>query len=604
MNQRNLALVLLVTLTAISLLPLSCSKQTRIAQTGPISASTIVATVDTMKIPLGEVLQEYTKQTSPNAPVAPTLENALDEVIYRRCAYLLTKDFKDYDKKEIHRLAQNRTHDFVIGYMMQDLFDNKIRIPDASVDSAYRVNIAKFSTPERRSVTQILMSTNPKAWEASGINVSGLSAAQLDAKAKEQIDEYYRQVKGGADIGELALKFSHDTNSKPNRGSTGLFEKGQMVAEFEKVAFKLPKGAVSPPFKTEFGWHILRVDEIRDSMVTPLDSALRENIRTQLKSFDRTIMVSSFVDSVDTSAKLEWNEPLLQKEPGGYDPLDWVCVVNGTDTINAGILKELELVFRTGGRRGPVTPDVRKQIVLSKLSPYAMASAARQLGYFERDTVQQVYNNLARQEIMGRIYRDRTIVSSELPTEAELKSYYESHKSDFISDKPLKVQHIIFKDSIEAADVKSKLEAGADFKELAMKYYPGDPKFKEEAFDLGWISEKEMGTDFYNAAWLVGVGKYAGPVQTKWGWHVIKVVDRKSMKNFDAARLDVQELVRAEAAKDSNRKWIAMVTKGRDIVKYDDILSQIDLTKRDRYFQLADSLAQAKTVTETVKSGS
>ena len=147
---------------------------------------------------------------------------------------------------------------------------------------------------------------------------------------------------------------------------------------------------------------------------------------------------------------------------------------------------------------------------------------------------------------MNRIYQDRTSVTDKLPTDDEMRRYYEKHKEDYISDKPLKVQHIIFKDSLQAADVKRQAEAGADFKELALKYYPGEPDFKEAAFDLGWISEKEMGPEFYGAAWIVDVGKYAGPVQTRWGWHVIKVLGHKPMKTFEAARLDVQQALRQE----------------------------------------------------------
>jgi parvulin-like peptidyl-prolyl isomerase len=591
---------------AIVLLVFACGKKSRLVQEGPITSQTVVVTVDTAEITLGEVLIEYSNLTIPSSRFSATLENALNEVINRKCAFLGADEFRDYDKKEVSRLAQNRARDVIVQYMLRNLFAKRVQVSESSIDSTYRANLASLSEPERRRVTHLLVSTNPKAWEADGVDVHGLTAEQLDAKARTQIETFYQEVKGGANLGDLAAKYSHDSNSKPKRGDTGLFSRGQMVDEFGKVAFELPKGALSVPFKSLYGWHILRVEEIVDSTVQPLDPGLRATIEQQLRSTIQQSLVSPFADSVILGAKLVWNEPLIQKQPDEYDPQDWALIVNGTDTVNAGILRELELLYRTGGRRPQVTPDVRKEILLSKMPAYAMMSAARQLGYADSDPMKKTIQDFYREEVVSRIYRDRTSVTDKLPTDDELKRYYERHKEDYISDKPLKVQHIIFKDSLQAADVRRQAEAGADFKELALKYSPGEPDFKEAAFDLGWISEKEMGPEFYGATWIVNAGNYAGPVQTRWGWHVIKVVDRKSMKTFEAARLDVQQLLRREQMRDANEKWIKKVTSGHDIVRYDDILKQVqvDLTSRNHYFLLADSLARAKAATDTVRSGS
>ncbi len=591
---------------AIALLVFACGEKPQLVQEGPITSQTIVVTVDTAKITLGEVLSEYTGLTIPGSRFSATLENALNEVIYRKCAFLGADKFRDYDKKEVDRLAQNRARDVIIQYMLQDLFAKLVQVSESSIDSAYRANLASLSEPERRRVTHLLVSSNPKAWEADGIDVSGLTAEQLEAKAKVQIEKFYQEVKGGANLGDLAAKYSHDSNSKPKRGNSGLFARGQMVDEFDKIAFRLPQGALSVPFKSPFGWHLLRVDEIVDSTVQPLDSALRATIEQQLRSNMLSSLAGHFADSVMLAAKLVWNEPLLQKQPGEYDPQDWTLIVNGTDTVSASILRELELLYRTGGRRPPVTPDIRKEILLSKMPAYALMSATRQLGYADSDPMKKTMQDFYRQEVVNRIYQDRTSVTDKLPTDDEMRRYYERHKGDYISDKPLKVQHIIFRDSLQAADVKRQAEAGADFKELALKYCPGEPDFKEAAFDLGRISEKEMGPEFYGAAWIVDVGKYAGPVQTRWGWHVIKILDHKPMKTFEAARLDVQQALRREQIDGANEEWVKKVTSGHDIVRYDDILKQVqvDLASRDHYFQLADSLARAKAATDTVRSGS
>jgi parvulin-like peptidyl-prolyl isomerase len=604
MSNRAIVRELFILSVVIALLAPACSKKPRLVQEGPITSQTIVATADTANITLGEVLDEYSSLTIPGSRFSATLENALNEVLYRKCAFLGADEFKGYDRQEVNRLAQNRAFDAVIQYMLQDLFMKPIQISESTIDSTYRANLANLTEPERRRVTHLLVSNNPKAWEADGIDVNGLTAEQLDAKAKAQIERFYQEVKGGANLGDLAAKYSHDSNSKPKRGDTGLFTRGQMVAEFEKIAFGLTKGTLSAPFRSPYGWHILRVEEIISSTIQPLDSVLRATIEQQLKSNLQRTVAGHFADSVMLAAKLVWNEPLLQKQPDEYDPHDWVLIVNETDTVNAGILRELELLYRTGGRRGPVTPDVRKEIVLSRMPAYALMSAARQLGYTDKDPMKKIMQDLYREEVVSCIYQGRTSVTNNLPTEDEIKQYYEKHKAEYFSEKPLRLQQIILKDSLQAADVKRQAEAGGDFKELAQKYNPDEPSSKETAFDLGWISQKEMNPELYGVAWIADVGKYAGPVQTRWGWHIIKVLDHKSARTLEMARLDVQQAVRQEHLKDANEKWIKELTSGRDIVKYDDILKQVDLTNRDHYFELADSLDKAKAATDTVRSGS
>lgn len=84
------------------------------------------------------------------------------------------------------------------------------------------------------------------------------SDADFDA-IKRDIDDIYAMVQKGEDFGQLAKDYSEDTGSAEQNGSLGTFGKGQMVPEFEQMAFSMQPGEVSQPFKTNFGWHILKV---------------------------------------------------------------------------------------------------------------------------------------------------------------------------------------------------------------------------------------------------------------------------------------------------------------------------------------------------------
>lgn len=69
------------------------------------------------------------------------------------------------------------------------------------------------------------------------------------------------RIMNGEDFGELAREYSEDPGSGQNGGSLGEFGKGQMVPEFEKAAFAMEEGQISQPVKSDFGWHIIRLDK-------------------------------------------------------------------------------------------------------------------------------------------------------------------------------------------------------------------------------------------------------------------------------------------------------------------------------------------------------
>ena len=104
----------------------------------------------------------------------------------------------------------------------------------------------------------------------------GLPAEEA-AKKKEQIDSIYNLVKGGADFAQVAMAESEDPGSAKMGGRLRWFGTGQMVPEFEKVAFTLADGEISEPFPTPYGYHIIRRLEHKG-----IDSL--EAVRPQIKN--------------------------------------------------------------------------------------------------------------------------------------------------------------------------------------------------------------------------------------------------------------------------------------------------------------------------------
>jgi peptidyl-prolyl cis-trans isomerase C len=114
-----------------------------------------------------------------------------------------------------------------------------------------------------------------------------------DAKAVEE------ELKKGADFAELAKKKSKDPGASDG-GDLGFFTKDQMVPEFSAVAFALEPGKVSDPVKTQFGWHVIKVEEKRSRKAPDFDQ-----VKGQIETYVTRKAQADYVAKLRQTAKVE-----------------------------------------------------------------------------------------------------------------------------------------------------------------------------------------------------------------------------------------------------------------------------------------------------------
>lgn len=105
-----------------------------------------------------------------------------------------------------------------------------------------------------------------------------IRASHILVKTEEEGEGVLKRLENGEEFEELAIELSADKGSGARGGDLGYFRKGDMIAEFEEAAFALNVGEVSPLVKTEVGYHIIRVEDKKDSL-----SSLEEDIIYILK---------------------------------------------------------------------------------------------------------------------------------------------------------------------------------------------------------------------------------------------------------------------------------------------------------------------------------
>ena len=131
-------------------------------------------------------------------------------------------------------------------------------------------------------------------------------ARHILVKTEKEAQDVLAKLKGGADFEKLAREISTDPSAKTNGGDLEYFTKGQMVAEFSDAAFKLTKGQISQPVKTQFGFHVIKVEDKRMKPVPKF-----EDVKDQVQAFVVRKAQAEVVMKVRSEAKIE---NLLKKE--------------------------------------------------------------------------------------------------------------------------------------------------------------------------------------------------------------------------------------------------------------------------------------------------
>lgn len=153
-----------------------------------------------------------------------------------------------------------------------------------------------------------------------------VSARHILVESEDKAKELKEKIKGGGDFAALAKENSKDTGSKEDGGNLGYFGHGQMVPQFEEVVFKLAKGDVSDPVKTQFGWHLIKIEDKRMKAPPAFDIVKDRIIQSQLLQKAQQSAVAlrakSKIEFVDPEIKtaIEERNKQLEAKPEDKKP--------------------------------------------------------------------------------------------------------------------------------------------------------------------------------------------------------------------------------------------------------------------------------------------
>jgi len=169
---------------------------------------------------------------------------------------------------------------------------SKIAVKPEAVTDFYNKNLDKFQQGPRVRASHILIAVPPNA------------DANAKQQAKTKAEGLLKDIKGGKDFAAVAKENSADPGSAQQGGDLGFFEPGQMVPQFDKVAFALKPGELSDVVETQFGFHIIKVVDKQNAHLVPLEEA-KPQIEQYLGQQSRQEQTEAFVNTLKAKAKIE-----------------------------------------------------------------------------------------------------------------------------------------------------------------------------------------------------------------------------------------------------------------------------------------------------------
>ncbi|MDE6266047.1 MAG: peptidylprolyl isomerase [Muribaculaceae bacterium] len=395
-----------------------------------------------------------------------------------------------------------------------------------------------------------------------------LSPEQAEAK-KEEIYRIYKELKAGASFDSIASAESEDPGSARNGGDLGYFGRGQMVPEFEQVAFSLSDGQFSEPFLSAFGYHIvLREDHRGVPSFEEAQPGLKKEIDNDERgNRPRTAMFEKLRKKYNASVSEKGFSEMMQiiRDNGGYDSVAIlkikemktpVVVMDGATVSASEVVDGVGRIVKVSPEAiEPYLKESAKRLTDSRLMTLAVDRLPEDNEEY-RNLVNEYHDGILLFEISNRNVWDRSTKDKE-----GLEKFFSKNKANYRWNAPKYKGYIVFatSDSLETAArefLKANNVAQADLSKELRRQFGKDVK-----------AEKVLAAKGENAIVDAAVFGGAKPEKSgRWAFYFPydgKVIDQpeEAADVRGAATSDYQALLENQWIKDLKSKHKVKINK-------------------------------------------
>jgi len=229
-----------------------------------------------------------------------------------------------------------------------------------------------------------------------------------------------------------------------------------------------------------------------------------------------------------------------------------IAKINGKDIYESEIIGKVKSYMELSGLDENINYDkldkeVKKDIISSVIVGDLILKEAEAAKIDETEKYKQTLK-FAENQLMQRIFLEK-LIKENVPEE-KVQEKYKQMAAEMSNKQEFKVRHILVKTEDEAKQIKEKLDKGGDFAALAKEYSLDSNK--EEGGVLGYFSAGQMVKPFEQATEALKIGEISGPVKTDFGYHIIKLEDKRNvpMPSFAELKNKITEELSAQYVQD------------------------------------------------------
>lgn len=195
-------------------------------------------------------------------------------------------------------------------------------------------------------------------------------------------------------------------------------------------------------------------------------------------------------------------------------------------------------------------------------------------GYDRDAEFQKKMEEFRKLSLISRLF-EKDIMAKAAVSDQDVKDFYEKNRQDFSTVSQIKASHILVKTEDEALKAGERLKKGAKFEDIA-RAVSIDKATAKNGGDLGFFSKGQMVPEFENAATALKAGEISGPVKTPFGYHIIKVTDKKSgpVVDFDKVKGLITQKLNADRQKEVFDSFIDELKKNYKVEINKDALAK------------------------------
>jgi peptidyl-prolyl cis-trans isomerase C len=499
----------------------------------------VLARVGSKKITVGDFREAYKAIPSSYLPKEGGLaarKQVLDDLVNKDLLVLESyKQGLDKDKGVLENTKKMEEQ-----VLLTDLYTREVADKAKVVEKELKERYEKMAQEEEVHARHIIVSTPEKA------------------------QEVLKRAKAGEDFAELAKKYSEDTSTAPKGGDLGFLGRDLMLPpEFHDALFKLQSGQISEVVKTNFGYHIIKVDEKRKRKLDPFEK-MKGTLEANLLREKRMELAKNYLDKIkkdyqikinDVNVKALADEMRTAATPNGIALLefskrfapDQKARPLATSTVANYTIGDLLTSLGAAGM-GQIQPQVDveqlKSMVESEAIIKPLLADARKAGIEKQKDVQKDLERLREGKMVELLYqkevRDKVTISDD-----EIVSYYGAHAQNYGHPGTIHFKKLLVYDKRLADSLATLARRGADFANLVEK----NSADRVSAASGGEV-EMRVGADpgLDSLTQRMKTGQIAGPIATGEGFIVIKLVERTAGTTtpLEAARVSVNNDIQRE----------------------------------------------------------